>query len=121
LIPYRDQVYEELKSQHDENNLFEDPYFPANSKSLYHKNMPPQGVTWARPREMRSDAEFVVDGYERCDMDQGYVGNCWFIAGCVGIMQSPALFAKVVPQDQSFDDGYAGLISKLIIEKTFNF
>ena len=27
------------------------------------------------------DAGFVVDGFARCDMDQGYIGNCWFIAG----------------------------------------
>ena len=51
--------------------------------------------------------QFVVGGYQRCDMDQGYVGNCWFIAGCVGIMQSEKCFNKVVQQDQNFDD-YAG-------------
>lgn len=27
------------------------------------------------------NADFVVDGFGRCDMDQGYIGNCWFIAG----------------------------------------
>jgi hypothetical protein len=41
-------------------------------------------------------------------MDQGYVGNCWFIAGCVGIMQSDMCFVKVVPPDQNFEDDYAG-------------
>ena len=29
--------------------------------------------------------------------------------GAVGIMQSPKLFARVVPEDQSFDDNYAGI------------
>lgn len=42
-------------------------------------------------------------------MDQGYVGNCWFIAGAVGIMQNQKMFAKVVPQDQSFEDNYGGI------------
>lgn len=32
-------------------------------------------------KEVRHDAEFVVDGFKRCDMDQGSIGNCWFIAG----------------------------------------
>ena len=55
-----------------------------------------------------SNPKFVVSDFERCDMDQGYVGNCWFIAGCVGIMQSEKCFAKVGPRDQNFDDDYAG-------------
>lgn len=42
-------------------------------------------------------------------MDQGALGNCWFIAGCVGIMQSESLFAKVVPGDQSFTENYNGM------------
>lgn len=52
---------------------------------------------------------FVVDEFARCDMDQGYIGNCWFIAACVGIMQNKKLFSKVVPKDQSFSDNYTGL------------
>ena len=102
------------------------------------------------------NAEFVVQGFGRCDMDQGYfvylkrlefefyqififlysrsIVNCWFIAGiykpvfltkkylvmllliflllkgCVGIMQNKKLFAKVVPQNQSLTNNYAGQI-----------
>jgi hypothetical protein len=37
-------------------------------------------------------------------------GNCWFIAGCVGIMQSDKCFAKVVPRDQDFGKDYGGTI-----------
>jgi hypothetical protein len=70
-----------LKLQHDQDNLFVDPYFPANNKSLYHKTTPPEGIIWARPKEMKSNPVFVVDGFNRCDMDQGQLGNCWFIAG----------------------------------------
>ena len=62
-----------------------------------------------RPKEANPNAEFVTDGFGRCDMDQGYLGNCWFIAGCVGILQSPKLFARVVPDDQGFGDDYAGI------------
>ena len=58
--------------------------------------------------------KFVVDGFGRGDLDQGFVGNCWFIAGCVGIMQSNRIFAKVVPTDQSFDDNYGGMMFHLV-------
>ena len=32
-------------------------------------------------KEVKPRAKFVVNGFDRCDMDQGYIGNCWFIAG----------------------------------------
>lgn len=75
------------------------------------------------------DPQFVVDGFGRSDMDQGYIGNCWygffmilsfsllkltgsifcrFIAACVGIMQNKKLFARIVPRDQSFTENYTG-------------
>ncbi|CAF0859466.1 unnamed protein product [Brachionus calyciflorus] len=109
IIPFKGQVYEELLSQYDENNLFEDPYFSASDRSLYFSRRAPAGIVWKRPNQVKRNAQFVVDGFDRCDMDQGSIGNCWFIAGVVGIMQSPKLFAKVVPSDQSFTDNYAGI------------
>lgn len=105
---FKGQDYNKLKYQHDESNLFEDPFFPANDQSLSYSQMPPQGVRWMRPREADSDAQFVCGDFDRCDIDQGFLGNCWFIAGVVGIMQLPKVFAKVVPSDQSFDSGYSG-------------
>ena len=49
VTPFKDQVYEELKYQHNENNLFEDPYFPAKNSSLYHSQSAPHGIKWLRP------------------------------------------------------------------------
>lgn len=40
IVPFKGQVYETLLSQHDENNLFEDPYFPASDKSIFHQKNP---------------------------------------------------------------------------------
>jgi hypothetical protein len=60
---------------------------------------------------MHKNPKFVVKNFERFDLDQGYLGNCWFIAGCVGIMQVPSIFKKIVPQNQSFITNYAGNIS----------
>jgi hypothetical protein len=77
-----------------------------------------------------NDPQFVVGGFGRCDMDQGYIGNCWyvnylssflpneilhvniyfkrFIAACVGIMQNKKMFARIVPRNQSFTENYTG-------------
>ncbi|CAF0941871.1 unnamed protein product [Brachionus calyciflorus] len=106
---FKDQNYEELKYMYNEDYLFEDPFFPACNESLFHSNNSIGEIQWMRPREASENPQFVVDGFGRCDMDQGNLGNCWFIAACVGIMQSPKLFAKVVPEDQSFDENYAGI------------
>ncbi len=101
FTPFKGQDFESLKQQHDEYNLFEDSLFPANDRSLYYTKRSPPGIIWKRPKvtsiylikylrkkyqsfyfkEINPDAEFVVDGFNRCDMDQGFVGNCWFIAG----------------------------------------
>ena len=47
---FKDQDYEQLKSDYDTDNLFEDPLFPADDSSLYTKSMPPRGIQWMRPR-----------------------------------------------------------------------
>jgi hypothetical protein len=49
IRPYKDQVYEKLKSQHDSNNLFVDKEFPATNKSIYHSGKRLTDVQWFRP------------------------------------------------------------------------
>ena len=36
LKPFKGQIYSELKKKHNSTNLFVDPEFPANFKSLHH-------------------------------------------------------------------------------------
>ncbi len=61
-------------------------------------------------KEVTANPKFMSSGFDRVDMDQGHVGNCWFIAACVDIVTSPKLFAKIVPQDQTFDKNeYTGM------------
>lgn len=72
--------------------------------------------------------KFVIDGFERGDLDQGEIGqidefvfvfvfsssffrlgNCWFIAGAGAVTLNPDLVKRVIPQDQTFDENeYAG-------------
>lgn len=61
-------------------------------------------------QQVHKDPQFVINGFDKCDLDQGYLGDCWFLAACVGILQAPKCFAKVVPTDQDYGDDYAGII-----------
>jgi hypothetical protein len=49
-MPFKNQVYSDLKARHDEYNLFEDPEFPATNSSLYYSQSPPSDVRWLRPK-----------------------------------------------------------------------
>lgn len=109
IYPYKNQIYENLNQQHDRYNLFSDPEFPANNKSLYYTQAPPRGVVWRRPSQICDDPQFIVNGVSRFDLDQGYIGNCWFIAAVSMITQRPLIFRHLVPL-QTFDpDKYNGL------------
>lgn len=51
IVPFiKDQDYESLLKNHNENNLFEDEQFPAVDSSLYHSRKPPSGIVWRRPK-----------------------------------------------------------------------
>ena len=60
------------------------------------------------------DSKYVnQDNYRKyfhtTDLDQGCLGNCWFISAATGIIQNYTLFKRVVPFDNSFDDSlYTG-------------
>ncbi|RNA35603.1 putative calpain-9-like [Brachionus plicatilis] len=36
------------------------------------------------------------------DLNQGYLGNCWFIAGCAAITFMSEQFDNVVPKNQTY-------------------
>lgn len=38
-----------------------------------------------------------------------FSGDCWLLAAIASLTVNQRLFAKVVPPDQSFEDGYCGL------------
>jgi hypothetical protein len=83
--------------------LFVDPCFRPTDKSIYYSKPVPNGIKWMRPKDINSDARFIVNNANVNDLDQGQIGNCWFIAGCAAITFLPELFNKVVPMNQSFE------------------
>jgi len=83
-------------------------------------------VIWKRAKNLVKNARFVIDDdnvnesikftrinesnykkyFRTTDLDQGALGNCWFISAATGIIQNYSLFKKVVPFDNTFDDKY---------------
>lgn len=63
--------------------VFEDAEFPANSSSIDH----PSGISsrasvtkWARPAEFCKKPSLFVDGISVSEIAQGGLGDCWFIS-----------------------------------------
>ncbi|KAK6170022.1 hypothetical protein SNE40_018513 [Patella caerulea] len=94
-------------------SLFVDPGFPPEERSLYLNGQRDRQfgrVVWKRPREICSRPRFVVGNIDRHDLDQGYIGDCWFVAAAATLCTSHRnIFERVVPLDQTFDTEYTGV------------
>jgi calpain, invertebrate len=89
--------------------LFEDPEFPATDRSVYHTERPDTAYKWQRPKDFCKNPKFFVDGFSRFDVKQGQLGDCWFLAATANLTQHKKLFTRVVCEDNSFDEKYAGI------------
>lgn len=114
---FKDQNYLALKNEClRTGKLFEDPCFPATDRSIFYTRPIPEGVKWMRPSEIvdlnykPKEPRFIVSKAEANDLDQGYLGNCWFIAGCIAITYIDSIFQKVIPKGQVCSGSdYAGI------------
>lgn len=114
--PYKNQHYAELKRACiKDKQLFEDPEFPATNASLFFRKPPPGRVQWKRPREISNDPHLFVEGISSHDLNQGVVGNCWFVAACSCLALKEHLWKKVIPDwkeqewDPKYPENYAGI------------
>ncbi|XP_029557099.1 calpain-5 [Salmo trutta] len=113
---YKNQHYSELKKEClEDKKLFEDPEFPVTNASLFYRKPPPGIVEWKRPREISDEPHLFVEGISSHDLNQGLVGNCWFVAACSCLALKPDLWQKVIPdwKEQEWDskhpENYAGI------------
>ncbi|XP_037389030.1 calpain-5-like [Pygocentrus nattereri] len=116
VVPYKNQHYSELKKDCLEHKkLFEDPEFPCTNSSLYYRTPLPGRVEWKRPAEISENPHLFVEGISAHDLNQGEVGNCWFVAACSCLALKPHLWQKVIPnwKEQEWDpkhpEYYAGI------------
>ncbi|XP_056021335.1 calpain-B-like isoform X28 [Ostrea edulis] len=106
----RKQHYDEIREHClAEEELFEDPEFPTEDSSIFYSQAPPREFEWKRPHEICDNPVFIADGASRFDVQQGELGDCWLLAAIASLTVNQRLFAKVVPPDQSFQDGYCGM------------
>ncbi|XP_049291836.1 calpain-B-like isoform X2 [Anopheles funestus] len=104
------QDFYQIRQQCLENGtLFEDPEFPATASSLMYSQRPDRHYEWLRPHEICDGPEFFVEGFSRFDVQQGELGDCWLLAACANLTQDHNMFLRVVPEDNSFEDEYAGV------------
>uniref|UniRef100_A0A8C6L406 Calpain 6 n=1 Tax=Nothobranchius furzeri TaxID=105023 RepID=A0A8C6L406_NOTFU len=111
LVPYKNQHYADLKQNCIRDKiLFEDPEFPATNSSLYYSKPIPGRVEWKRPGEICESPHLFVAGISSHDLNQGEVGNCWFVAACSCLALKPHLWQKVIPdwKEQEWDPNHPG-------------
>uniref|UniRef100_A0A8C2X4X3 Calpain 5 n=1 Tax=Cyclopterus lumpus TaxID=8103 RepID=A0A8C2X4X3_CYCLU len=130
VVPYEGQSFSALKRQClQSGSLFEDPLFPATDQSLFYQSNHIGHVTWKRPKvgkgetstmesmhregkeDLCSNPHLFVDGISGHDLNQGQLGNCWFVAACSSLASGGTLWEKVIPnwKDQEWDESYAGI------------
>nr|CAD7392323.1 unnamed protein product [Timema cristinae] len=104
------QDFYQLRDQsYTSGRLFEDPEFPATDESIYFSKKPNFKCEWKRPREISKNAQFFVEGPSRFDIEQGSIGDCWFLAAAANLTLIKNFFYNVIPNDQGFDEKYAGI------------
>lgn len=101
------QDYDTIKQQClASGTLFEDPVFSPGVAGSKSKG---ESCEWLRPSQICSNPQFISDGVSRFDAVQGGVGDCWLVSSVSILACNKRLFARVVPSEQSFDQGYCGL------------
>ena len=114
------QNYKKLhKKEKKAGSLFTDPHFPPTIQSLSYSGeladdaarggdgtLPIKDISWVRAKELFPNAQLTINGVTKHDVNQGSLGNCWFLCALAGLAEVPHIFQKVVPQDQvmSFED-----------------
>lgn len=106
---YPDQDYSSLVRKLNSGELFEDEHFDFRHQQLLAKVG--SNIAWLRPAEIAREGRphFVVGKVERFDINQGEVGNCWFLSSLANLAENKECFARVVPAGQDFGKGYRGV------------
>ena len=78
-------------------------------------------IKWVRASSLFPNAQLVVDGSSKDDVNQGRLGNCWFLCALVGAATIPHIFKKLVPRDQVMHASFGSKHFQMIVRLTFKF
>eukprot|EP00300_Choanocystis_sp_HF-7_P036219 c5170_g1_i2.p1 GENE.c5170_g1_i2~~c5170_g1_i2.p1 ORF type:complete len:692 (+),score=176.31 c5170_g1_i2:59-2134(+) len=108
---HKDQNYKKiLKECREKGVKFTDPLFPPNDRSLFFEKSPaPPGkqVQWTRASAISDHPVLFDEDIDPGDVNQGDIGNCWFVAGLSLMATKKGLLTRVVPEWNDFknEDG----------------
>ena len=86
--------------------LFEDSDFPPTQSSIGKTLSKNVAIEWLRPHEISQNPVFSSTNnttghlFEHLDVQQGDLGDCWFLAALGSLTAQPLFFERVVPLDQ---------------------
>ncbi|XP_063437596.1 calpain-5-like isoform X1 [Mytilus trossulus] len=103
---FKNQKFGSIKSAClKKGELWEDPEFPANNKSLFFSKVDSE-IEWKRPSELCKVPKLVIEGVSCDDLVQGELGNTWFVTACASLVLQKKMFEKVVPnlKEQEWDE-----------------
>nr|XP_057935599.1 calpain-5-like isoform X2 [Doryrhamphus excisus] len=102
VVPFDGQSFAALRMKAlQKGHLFKDPRFPASDKSLFYKENRIGEVAWKRPQDLCDNPRLFVDGISAHDLNQGKLGNCWFVAACSSLASQESLWQKVIPDHKN--------------------
>merc|ERR1719336_2615774 len=58
---------------------------------------------------LRVGPEMIVGERDRFDINQGEIGDCWFLAALANLADDDEMFNRVVPSGQDFKSNYCGI------------
>jgi len=95
--------------------MYVDKSFPAVRSSLWKYGMTVSeewsSIQWQRPQQISRYPQFYRSGISSEDINQGMLGDCWWLAACGAISRSQTRMQVVIPTDQDLvrDPNYAGV------------
>jgi len=129
----KSQDFFEIKKNHSLKNRFIDKEFKANNDAVGSRNFICTQkfglIKWRRAKDFYPNSHFAVncfgqfisskfinkDNYmnyfETKDLNQGFLGDCWFIAAVAGILQNYNVFKHVIPYHENSleEEEYTGI------------
>lgn len=69
-------------------------------------------LEWKRPYMLVPEPEMFVAGSTPGDINQGLLGDCWFLSACAAVSIHDDMIARIIPPGQSLKGpSYTGLIN----------